>query len=123
MSRADDPDERGADERRGPSALRRLIAELRPFLGLLITCSTLTILQSAFGFVPPLILGDIVNKLQKGEPVHVLLYLIYVIGFALVHGVLGYALGVYTSLMGQKFLLVIRERLYRHMQSLPLAYF
>lgn len=123
MSQSDDPDESRADEQRGPSALRRLIFELRPFLGLLITCSSLTILQSAFGFVPPLILGDIVNKLQQGRSIHAPTYLLYVVGFALVQGVLGYSLGVYTSLMGQRFLLLMRERLYRHMQSLPLAYF
>ncbi|MBC8066511.1 MAG: ABC transporter ATP-binding protein [Chlorobia bacterium] len=123
MSRADDSEERGADERKGSSAFRRLFKELRPFLGLLITCAALTIFQSAFGFVPPLILGDIVNTLQKGGSINAWFYLGAVIGFAMIQGLLGYALGVYTSLMGQKFLLVMRERLYRHMQSLPLAYF
>lgn len=123
MPRSDDPDEREAEDQKGPSSIRRLIKELRPFLALLITCSTLTILQSAFGFVPPLILGDIVNKLQTGTPVNAVMYLTYVVGFAIIQGILGYALGVYTSLMGQKFLLVMRERLYRHMQSLPLSYF
>ncbi|OJU64708.1 MAG: hypothetical protein BGO01_19200 [Armatimonadetes bacterium 55-13] len=100
-----------------------MFSELRPFLGLLLTCSSLTIAQSAFGFVPPLILGDIVNRLQHGDPINAYAYLGYIVGFAVVQGILGYALGVYTSLMGQKFLLLIRERLYRHMQSLPLAYF
>lgn len=123
MSKSDDPDEREDRDRKGPSSIRRLIQELRPFLALLITCSTLTILQSAFGFVPPLILGDIVNKLQTGAPVNAVMYLTYVVGFAVIQGILGYALGVYTSLMGQKFLLLMRERLYRHMQSLPLSYF
>lgn len=123
MSKPDDPDERGAGEQRGPSALRRLVKELKPFFGLLTICSTLTIFQSAFGFVPPLILGDIVNRLQRGEPVNAGLYLAYVVGFAIAQGILGYILGVYTSLMGQRFLLLMRERLYRHMQSLPLAYF
>ncbi|MBN9502210.1 MAG: ABC transporter ATP-binding protein [Armatimonadetes bacterium] len=123
MPQVDEPHERGADERKAPSALRRLFSELRPFLGLLLTCSSLTIAQSAFGFVPPLILGDIVNRLQHGDPINAYAYLGYIVGFAVVQGILGYALGVYTSLMGQKFLLLIRERLYRHMQSLPLAYF
>lgn len=123
MSQTDEPHEQEAGARRETSALRRLVTELRPFFGLLITCSALTIAQSAFGFVPPLILGDIVNKLQRGDHVNSQMYLMYVIGFAVVQGFLGYALGVYTSLMGQKFLLLMRERLYRHMQGLPLAYF
>ena len=123
MPKADDPSKRGADERRSPSAMRRLFRELRPFRGLAASCAAMTILQSAFGFIPPLILGDIVNRLQRGEPVNALVYLAYVIGFAIVQGFLGYALGVGTSLLGQRFLLAMRERLYRHMQSLPLAYF
>jgi ABC-type multidrug transport system fused ATPase/permease subunit len=123
MPIADDPSKRGADERRSPSALRRLFRELRPFRGLVAACAAMTILQSAFGFVPPLILGDIVNRLQSGESVNALVYLGYVVGFAIVQGFLGYGLGVGTSLLGQRFLLAMRERLYRHMQGLPLAYF
>ena len=120
---SDDPKVRTAGEQRGPSSFRRLKAELRPFAGLFAQCSTLTILQSAFAFVPPLILGDIVNRLQKGQPVNAWLYLGFVVAFALVQGLLGYLLGIRTSLLGQRFLLLMRERLYRHMQSLPLAYF
>jgi ATP-binding cassette subfamily B protein len=105
------------------STLRPLLGELKPFRGLFVLCSILTILQSAFGFVPPLILGDIVNKLQKGEPINPALYLGFVLGFAVIQGFLGYFLGIATSLLGQRFLLRMRERLYRHMQSLPLAYF
>jgi ABC-type multidrug transport system fused ATPase/permease subunit len=123
MANTADPDEQPIAQPRRRSAIRRLMRELRPFSGLLGACSTLTILQSGFGFVPPLILGDIVNRLQRGEHVNAPLYLSYVVGFALVQGLLGYVLGVSTSLLGQRFLLAMREKLYRHMQSLPLAYF
>lgn len=103
--------------------LRRLVRELRPFVKLQLLCAGLTIAQSVFGFLPPLILGDIVNRLQRGEPINTLLYLTYVVGFATMAGLLGYALGVSTSTLGQRFLLATREKLYRHMQSLPIAYF
>ncbi|HVL40049.1 MAG TPA: ABC transporter ATP-binding protein [Fimbriimonadaceae bacterium] len=105
------------------SSLKRLYHELRPFRRLQLLCVALTILQSAFGFVPPLILGDIVNRLQAGQPINTGLYLGYVVGFAAIAGCLGYALGVCTSLLGQRFLLRMRQKLYEHMQSLPLAYF
>ena len=123
MAKLELSDEPTVSERKRSSAFRRLIKELRPFAALLGFCAVLTILQSAFGFVPPLILGDIVNRLQRGEPVNAVLYLGYVVGFAVVQGILGYVLGVSTSLLGQRFLLRMRERLYRHMQGLPLAYF
>lgn len=109
--------------RTGLALLRRLLPELRPFRKLMFTVWGLTALQSAFGFLPPLILGDIVNKLQKGENVNALVYLMYIVGFSLSAGALGYALGICTSLFGQNVLLTLREKLYSHMQELPLAYF
>ena len=80
-------------------------------------------LQSAFGFVPPLILGDIVNRLQRGDQVDTVRYMLYIVGFAAGAGVLSYAVGLVNQRLGQTFLLDVRERLYRHMQSLPIAYF
>ncbi|MFZ4506601.1 MAG: ABC transporter ATP-binding protein [Fimbriimonas sp.] len=121
MSKPEEPDE--ISTRPTPNPLRRLVPELKPFRKLLITSTLLTIAQSAFGFIPPLILGDIVNRLQRGETINTLFYLAMVVGFALVQGGLGYALGVSVSTLGQSFLLVMRERMLRHMQSLPLAYF
>lgn len=109
--------------RTGFALLRRLMPELRPFRKLMILVWTLTILQSGFGFVPPLILGDIVNRLQRGDNVNALMYLAFIVGFSLTAGFLGYALGVCTSLFGQRVLLTVRGKLYDHMQQLPLAYF
>jgi len=109
--------------RSGWNSLKRLEPELRPFRRLQLWCALLTVGQSAFGFVPPLLLGNIVNQLQKGEQINAWMYLGYVVGFALIQGLMGYALGIQTSKLGQSFLTRIRERLYRHMQSLPLAYF
>lgn len=108
---------------RPASNFRRLFIELRPFRGLQALCAALTILQCVFGFLPPLILGDIVNRLQRGLPINTTLYLAYVVGFAVAAGLLSYGLGIATATLGQRFLLRTREKLYRHMQSLPLAYF
>lgn len=108
---------------RSANPLRRLAVELRPFRKLQLLCAGLTIAQSLFGFLPPFILGDIVNRLQKGEPINTVMYLSFVVGFAVAAGLLGYALGVSTATLGQKFLLATRRKLYRHMQSLPIAYF
>lgn len=112
------------DKRYGTSGLvSRLIKELRPFRGLIYGGLGLTMLQSAFGFVPPLILGEIVNNLQAGRPINTWLYLAYVVGFASGAGVLSYGVGLVNQTLGQAFLLDIRRRLYSHMQSLPIGYF
>jgi subfamily B ATP-binding cassette protein MsbA len=86
-------------------------------------CVILTLAQSAFGLLPPLILGDIVNRLTRGEKINTALYLGAIVGFALAQGLIGYAQGVSISLLGQRFLIRTRDKLLAHMQSLPLAYF
>lgn len=105
------------------SLLKRLERELRPLWKPNLTAILLTIAQSAFGFVPPLILGDIVNKLQKGETINTVAYLLYVVGFAAGAGGLSYAVAYFRQILSQSFLLAIREKLYLHMQNLPMAYF
>ncbi len=102
---------------------RRLALEVRPHWKLLFLCIGLTISQSLFGFLPPLILGDIVNKLQRGENIDTLLYFEYVVGFATIAGFLSYATGYASMRLAWKFLMDLRAKVYAHMQSLPVAYF
>lgn len=104
-------------------SLRELWPELKPFRGLMLSSAALVLVQSIFVFVPPLILGDIVNRLQRGQNVDTLLYLFYIVAFSLAQGALGYALSISISKLGQSFLLNMREKMLAHMQSLPLAYF
>lgn len=104
-------------------SLRRLARELRPFRGKVALCGLLTVLSSGFGVLPPIILGDIVNRLQRGERVNTVAYLLLIAGAATVQGLLGYAMGVAISTLGQGFLVVLRDRMLGHMQRLPLAYF
>jgi subfamily B ATP-binding cassette protein MsbA len=89
----------------------------------MLSSAALVLIQSIFVFVPPLILGDIVNRLQRGQNVDTLLYLFYIVAFSLAQGALGYALSISISKLGQSFLLNMREKMLAHMQSLPLAYF
>ncbi|MCU0315216.1 MAG: ABC transporter ATP-binding protein/permease [Fimbriimonadaceae bacterium] len=103
--------------------LRRLFQELRPLWKLQFVVLFLTLGQAFFGFLPPLILGDIVNRLQKGQEINTLFYLGIVVGFAVGAGLLSYAVGYFTQRLSHQFLLVTREKMYGHMQSLPLAYF
>jgi subfamily B ATP-binding cassette protein MsbA len=103
--------------------LLRLAREIRPYRGLLYLGMLLTMAQAAFGFIPPLILGDIVNRLQSGQTIDTWRYLAYVVGFASGAGLMSYAVGLVNQRLGQTFLLDIRERLYSHMQSLPMGYF
>ena len=91
MARSEDPHE---PETGRINPLRRLLPELRPYRGLITLSAILTITQSAFGFLPPLVLGDIVNRLQRGEGINTTYYLLLIVGFAAGQSVLGYALGV-----------------------------
>jgi len=122
MTRSEEPNERDAGGSE-VNPLRRLLPELRPFRRLMALCAVLTIAQSGFGFLPPLVLGDIVNRLQRGESINTMLYLVTIVGLAAAQALLGYGLAVAMATLGQRFLLHIRERMYGHMQSLPIAYF
>jgi subfamily B ATP-binding cassette protein MsbA len=105
------------------SPLRRLVPELKPFKGLLFLCLLLTLSQSAFGLLPPIILGDIVNRLTRGDRINTVLYLGLIVGFAICQGLLAYGQAVAMSTLGQSFLIRTRDKMVAHMQSLPLAYF
>ncbi|AIE83898.1 ABC transporter ATP-binding protein [Fimbriimonas ginsengisoli] len=122
MARSEEPEERGAGGQ-GPNPLRRLLPELKPFRRSMALCVFLTIAQSVFGFLPPFVLGDIVNRLQRGEHINTVLYLVMIVSLAGAQALLAYALAVSMSSLGQRFLLHIRERMLAHMQSLPIAYF
>ncbi|HWD40444.1 MAG TPA: ABC transporter ATP-binding protein [Fimbriimonas sp.] len=123
MSQKGEPEERDGERGRPTRPLRRLAHELKPFKWLVALCIVLTVLQSAFGLLPPIILGDIVNRLQRGENINTVLYLLYIAGFAIIQGILGYGLSVSMATLGQKFLISIRDRMLGHMQRLPIAYF
>ncbi len=101
----------------------RLFRELTPFRGLMALCLVLAIIQSVCVFLPPLILGNIVNRLQQGEQINTTLYLVTIVSVSALQAGLQYALAVSMSTFGQHFLLQMREKMLGHMQSLPLAYF
>ena len=110
-------------EAREGGLFRRLVRESRPFYGLAALCALLTFLVGGLTVAPPYILGDIVNRLTRGEPVNTWGYFALVVGVASLQGAATYAQGVAISTLGQRFLIATRDRLVGHLQRLPLAYF
>ena len=111
------------EKRKSSTLFLWLASELKPFRRFVYLASALTVLQSIVVFIPPLILGDIVNRLQRGDSINTLLYLAYIVGFSLLQGLFGYALSVTITTLGQQFLISVRDKMLGHMQLLPLAYF
>ena len=108
----------------GPTGLfRRLWREMRPFRGQAALCAGLTGCASGLGVLPPIILGDIVNRLQRGEQVNTVAYLALVAGTAALQGIFVYGQGVAIATLGQRFLIATRDRMVGHMQRLPLGYY
>ena len=75
MARSDDPSaQKSENQDDAPPSFKRMVRrlwpELRPHSKLILFCAVLTVLQSVLGFTPPFILGDIVNRLQKGESIN-----------------------------------------------------
>ena len=123
MPKVDDSPQALDVEKKPSNLFRWLAQELAPFRTLTFLAVALTVTQSVVVFIPPLILGDIVNRLQRGDPINTWLYLAYIVGFTLLQGFLGYGLSVTVSTLGQKFLIRVRDKMLGHMQFLPLAYF
>jgi subfamily B ATP-binding cassette protein MsbA len=111
------------DVKQSKNVLTRLWHELKPQRLLLFFSLFLTALQAAFGFIPPAILGDIVHELEQGRSINYWAYLIAIVGFAAGAGAISYAVGYTRQVLGQRLLLRIREKMYTHMQSLPMAFF
>jgi ABC-type multidrug transport system fused ATPase/permease subunit len=123
MPKDDDSPQALEVDRKPRNLFRWLAQELSPLRVLAFLAIGLTVTQSVVVFIPPLILGDIVNRLQRGDAINTWLYLAYIVGFTLLQGFLGYGLSVTVSTLGQKFLITVRDKMLAHMQHLPLAYF
>ena len=71
----------------GEGQIKRLVREMRPFYGLAALCALLTLVVGGLIVLPPYILGDIVNRLTKGQSVNTVGYLLVVVAVASLQGV------------------------------------
>lgn len=104
--------------------LIRLFHEIRRYWGVLLLVFLLTGCTAALGLPGPLIIRNLVDHLVARKPFNILLYFFLpYVGIAVASSLVGTALSLSVTYLGQRFKYDMRRKLYSHMQKLPLAFF
>ncbi len=111
----------------GRSTARRVVPLFRPYRGRVAVVVGLIVLTSTIGIVNPLLIQAVFNKalFVRGGPRLGLLYVLVAIMAAvpIVNGAIGIVQTYETTRVGQSVMRDLRNRLYAHLQTLPLAFF
>ncbi len=103
--------------------LIRFLKELRPYRRTMFLAAVLTFLSAGLGLPMPLIIQYITDHLVKREPFPLWGVFWAIVGISVGSGLVGYALAVTITYLGQRFMYDIRRKLYSHMQSLSIGFF
>ncbi len=113
--------------RTGRNTARRVVPLFRPYRGRVAVVVGLIVLTSTIGIVNPLLIQAVFNKalFVRGGPRLGLLYVLVAIMAAvpIVNGAIGIVQTYETTRVGQSVMRDLRNRLYAHLQTLPLAFF
>jgi ATP-binding cassette subfamily B protein len=113
--------------RTGRNTARRVVPLFRPYRGRVALVVGLIVLTSTIGIVNPLLIQAVFNKalFVRGGPRLGLLYVLVAIMAAvpIVNGAIGIVQTYETTRVGQSVMRDLRNRLYAHLQTLPLAFF
>jgi ATP-binding cassette, subfamily B, bacterial len=113
--------------RTGRNTARRVVPLFRPYRRRVAVVVGLIVLTSTIGIVNPLLIQAVFNKalFVRGGPRLGLLYVLVAIMAAIpiVNGAIGIVQTYETTRVGQSVMRDLRNRLYAHLQTLPLAFF
>lgn len=101
----------------------RLLHEVRRYWKVLLLIGVLTLTAAALGLPGPLIVKYLVDHLVSRQPFSIFAVFCALVGVAIASGLVGFALTMSVTYLGQRFKLDMRRKLYGHMQTLSLGYF
>lgn len=82
------------------------------------------IVQAVLGLIPPILFGRIIDQVIPGKDRGLLtLFAVFIVGSALLSGVVGMAERFWSSQIGEGVIFDLRTQLFNHVQGLPLAFF
>jgi ATP-binding cassette, subfamily B, bacterial len=106
---------------------RRIVPLFRPYRARVAAVVGLILLTSTIGIVNPLLIQVVFNKalfVPGGPDLHLLFILVGVMAVVpIVNGAIGILQTYETTRVGQLVMRDLRDRLYSHLQTLPLAFF
>jgi ATP-binding cassette subfamily B protein len=107
-----------------PGTARRMLAFAAPYTGLLAVFLLVVIVDASITIVNPLLYRQIINNgILKGNA-PLIIHLAIIVGcLGLFDGALGIAQTFLSSKIGAEIVLSLRNRLFRHIQQMPLAFF
>ena len=103
--------------------MTRLLAEVRRYWKVLLVICLLTLTSAGLGLPGPLIIRYLVDKLVARQPFNIAGVFFLLVGVAAASGIVGFALTMCVTYLGQRFKYDMRRKLYAHLQTLPLGYF
>ena len=103
--------------------LIRFMREVAPYRANILLVAILTLISAGLGLPMPLVVRYITDSLYNREPLSIPLVFGAIVGITALASLVGYGLGLSITLLGQRFKLDIRRKLYKHLQSLSLGYF
>jgi subfamily B ATP-binding cassette protein MsbA len=106
----------------------RFVKELRGYWRVMAVIALLTVTTSALSLPPPFIIQYVTDRLsEQGLTHHLKINLTFVffawVGITAVSAFCGFWLAYFITLLGQRFKLDMRSKLYAHMQILSLGFF
>src|SRR5215813_3906954 len=106
---------------------RRVVPLFRPYRGQVAAVVGLIVVTSTIGIVNPLLIQAVFNKalfIPGGPDIHLLVILVAIMAVVpIVNGAIGILQTYETTRVGQQVMRDLRDRLYSHLQTLPLAFF
>jgi len=104
--------------------VRRTLAFARPYAGLLAVFLLVVIVDASITIINPLLFREIINNgILKGNA-HLIIHFAVIVGcLGLFDGALGIAQTFLSSKIGAEIVLSLRNRLFQHIQRMPLAFF
>ena len=106
---------------------RRVVPLFRPYRAQVAAVVGLIVLTSTIGIINPLLIQAVFNKalfVPGGPKLHLLYLLVGIMAAVpIVNGAIGILQTYQTTRVGQQVMRDLRDRLYAHLQTLPLAFF
>src|SRR6266566_5323652 len=116
-----------APARTGRNTARRIVTLFRPYRLRVAAVIVLIVVTSTIGIINPLLIQAVFNKalfVPGGPNLHLLYVLVGVMALVpVVNGAIGILQTYETTRVGQLVMRDLRDRLYAHLQTLPLAFF
>jgi ATP-binding cassette subfamily B protein len=110
-----------------PRLIKRIVGLFRPYRGRTLLILASIFVTSGLGIVNPLLIQVVFDDalFVEGGPDLSLLYVLVgvMVAIPIVLGVLGIAQTYLTNFVGNRVMQDLRDRLYAHLQSMPLAFF